>query len=324
MIKLKARLLLPEVIDKTAMSGFPRLMQIMTGQVPTIHTFGIMSVDNPMKQALTPEQNNKRRVEFKEYMKHQALYGYVEHGGQYEVYEHAFFIPNINRKTLINFGKQYEQESVIFGTVDRENEKVVFELIYGDTVGSMREVVLSINDEQKDYYSICKGRKFQIPFFDEKYAPEKKLSRSESEFTDKEAEHLATLAANEEDIKADAFGKRGGMGMMLHRSRVLKALKALNNDRFPLTVFRAVLAKTPSDIKTEGIGAVWQENIEAVKANYRDSKDVWILQGDVDAGDIANDNRPEVTLKAGTQFFVTAMRRERDPRWSSVSFHATV
>ena len=212
-------------------SGYSRLMQIMTGNVPSIHTFGIISVDNPQNQQITPEQNNERRIKFKEYLRATALYGYVQHSGKYGNFENAFFIINCRRNEVISWGNHYDQESVIFGTVDHTNKKVVFELIYGDTVKAVREVVLQVEEGQEDFYSTCKGRKFQIPFFDDKYAPEKKFTRTEDELIHHESNlsHLATIFAHAEHIKGDALGQTCGMAIFGHRHAVRQALEALED-----------------------------------------------------------------------------------------------
>jgi hypothetical protein len=202
-------------------------MQVMRGQVPAISTFGIMSADNPMNQTLTAEENNKRRTQFKEYMRRHALYGYVQHSGKYGgPMEKSFFIPNIRREALLSLGRQFDQESVIFGSMDKENQKVTFQLIMGETVEAEREVVLQLKDDQEDFFSIHKGRKFFIPFFDEDYAPERKLSYMKEDFPDK-AEHLAVLENEMEWIRQDAAGKTSGMAVLAHRHRVRNALRTL-------------------------------------------------------------------------------------------------
>lgn len=208
-------------------SGYPRLMQIMTGQVPTIHTFGILSVDNPMSTQLSPQENNKRRKTFKDKLK-QELFGYVQHYGMYDNYEKAFFVPNVRKETVVRWGDTFQQESVIFGTVDHKNQKVTFEFLKDGVTTDVREVVLRVEGGVDNYYSVYKGRKFRIPFFDDNYAPEVKLSYQREELASTENElHLAALEDEADWVRRDAAGEICGMGIMAHRYRVMQALRAL-------------------------------------------------------------------------------------------------
>ena len=303
---------------KTAMSGFPRLMQIMTGQVPSIHTFGILSVDNPQAQTLTPEQNNKRRLEFKDQLRRES-YGYVQHGGKYGVFEKAFFVMNCRKDVVLGWGNQYDQESVIFGAVNHESTKVTFEFIEHDVTVAVREVVLSLADDAQAY-SICKGRKFQIPFFEEEYAPEKKVTHQQEEFVHDEQNltHLATLYALADKIKADALGKTNGMAVQGHRYAVQAALKALVPEQFPVSVYKVVTVTTPGLIKTAAIGTDWTTNKTAVEG---DSENVWVLSAGVEESDIERRAGQAVTLKKGTALYFTATKQKADPRWSGARFH---
>ena len=85
-------------------------------------------------------------------------------------------IPNITREDMVEAGKTFNQESVIWG--DRtEEDKFVFEYIEGDKTIQKRDVVLFDKDVQsrEDFYSQERqsaGRKFYIPFFDDEYEME--------------------------------------------------------------------------------------------------------------------------------------------------------
>ena len=77
---------------------------------------------------------------------------------------------------MIEAGKYFNQESVIWGEKTGENE-FVFEYIEGDQTLQKRDVVLFDDDVQarEDFYSQERqsaGRKFFIPFFDEQYEME--------------------------------------------------------------------------------------------------------------------------------------------------------
>ena len=311
-MKLNARLLQ----DKTAMSGFSRLMQIMTGQVPTIHTFGILSVDNPQGVVATPEQ--KKQLEFKNQLR-RSFYGYVQHGGKYGEFEKAFFIMNCRKSVVLDWGSQYDQESVIFGTVDHESQEVTFEFIKHGVTIAVRKVVLSLTDDA-DSYSICKGRKFQIPFFED-IPTDEKLTRQEDEFTHDEANlpHLATLFALKDKIKGDAMGRTSGMALLLHRYAAQKALTALTQPKFPLSVFKTVSASSPSQIKRDDIGTDW-----TTAATKEASEDGWVLRAEVEEEDIEKEVGSIITLKKGTGIYLTATKQKADPRWSLVRLHGKV
>jgi hypothetical protein len=214
-------------------SGYPRLMNILKGKVPSIHTFGIISVDNPQGTVVAPEENNKKQTEFKQALSH-AGYGYVQHKGKYGEFERAFFIMNISITDLLKWKSKFDQDSVIFGRVDQEEHKVIFKLIGDDGTRSVREDVLSLSSDAEEYYSEYKGRRFLIPFFDDAYEPKNTESNIPIEILDKNLEenqanlpHLATIMSNAEGTKLDAEGLKIGMGNYYTRCSVLAALRHL-------------------------------------------------------------------------------------------------
>ena len=88
-------------------------------------------------------------------------------------------IPNISREDMVEVGKYFDQESVIWGerVGDEEDNKFIFEYIEGDKTIQKRDVVLFDEEVQsrEDYYSQERqsaGRKFYIPFFDDEYEME--------------------------------------------------------------------------------------------------------------------------------------------------------
>lgn len=234
--------------------GFPRLMRIMKGQVPTVHTIGILSVDNPQNKPLPPAENNRRRDSFTELLK-RGHYGYIQHGGVYNNTEHSFLVMNVSKRTLVNYwggpaktkaivnGREemvppgWDQESVIFGTVDSNRKRVVFELIEHGQTTATREVVLHVQDGADNFYSFYKGRKFQIPFFDAAYAPDAEETNlpanaplQEAELTRHEANltHLAQIAAYDEQIRRTATGETvDGYNAWAHRGQTMLALNKL-------------------------------------------------------------------------------------------------
>ena len=226
-----------KLLSKQAMSGYSRLMQIMSGQVPSIHTFGIMSVDNPQNQPLSEPDNQLRRDEFKVVLK-KAHYGYVQHNGVYDRWEKAFFIMNVSQAQLAKWcdPKNFDQESYIFGEVDHDKNEVDITLFEGSTPISVRRVVLYMENGVQNYYSEFKGRKFQIPFFDDNYAPTDKgasnlplgvpFQVSEVD-TPENAEHLATILKGNESLRKDATGKTAGMCNYFKRGHLLQCVRNL-------------------------------------------------------------------------------------------------
>jgi hypothetical protein len=219
---------------KVKASGYPRLMSILKGKVPSIHTFGIISVDNPQGIAVSPEENNKKQAEFKQILSH-AGYGYIQHKGKYGEFEKAFFIMNIRIADLLKWKSKFDQDSVIFGKVDQNEHKVVFKLIGDDGTRSIREDVLSLTSDDEEYYSEYKGRRFLIPFFDDAYELRNAESNVPIEILDKNLEenptnlpHLATIMSNAEGTKLDAEGLKVGMGNYYTRCSVLAALRHLS------------------------------------------------------------------------------------------------
>ena len=219
-------------------SGFPRLMQIMKGVVPTVHTFGIMSPDNPQSVPATKEFNEAARIRFKKMLDHFG-YGYVQHTGMYGAKELSFFIPNINKRDLATLQKAFDQETVIFGQVHRggHGATTTFEMIGAGGVESTRTVVIDeTNKDPQDYYSEVKGRKFRIPFFDDAYPDAEGSTESnipnpfeakDIPENDQTLPHLAHVYAKAQDIHEDARGLKTGMGSYYSRKSVLSALKAV-------------------------------------------------------------------------------------------------
>lgn len=79
-----------------------------------IKTFGILSVDNPMGEIFTLQNNNKARQSLKATLK-AAHYQYTNIKGKYVDIEQSFFIFNISLKSLISLATTFKQESFIFG-----------------------------------------------------------------------------------------------------------------------------------------------------------------------------------------------------------------
>jgi hypothetical protein len=157
-------------------SGAARVLDILRGVVPSIHTFAILTAENPnakkMSSAFNKNANNTLEKELRD-----GLYGFQHCKGQYGNSENSYFIPNISRQKAIKIGRDYEQESIVWGekTYTTQNNIVYngmnIQLIltskdeFGTVIGE-RDIFINKQDA-KDYFTIVKGRKFNISFFDE-------------------------------------------------------------------------------------------------------------------------------------------------------------
>jgi hypothetical protein len=160
---------LQSVIDNQLLeSGFSRIAQIMSGLVPTVKTFTIVTWENPMIKELTKKENEERNNKLKEILNKNS-YGYRQITGKYGNIENPFFIMNITEKDTIDLGKQGEQQSVIHGIIIKEFD-VTFKMIFCFTNEVYERHIWKSKDKAvNDLYSVYKGKKFYIPFFDEEY-----------------------------------------------------------------------------------------------------------------------------------------------------------
>ena len=140
----------------------------MRGLVPNVKTFSFLTASNPLGVEADAKTNNAANKKLEEKLRSMNL-GFTKVQGKYGVEEESFFIPNITKSEALNLGKLFSQESIIFGEKnDKDNyDGVVFKMIFtddrfGEIVGE-RNVYINKNDDD-DYYTSVKGRKFQIPF----------------------------------------------------------------------------------------------------------------------------------------------------------------
>jgi len=147
-------------------SGFSRLAQIITGLVPSVKTFAFVTWENPMNEELDKKENEDRNNRLKSQLRSGA-YGFIQIHGKYDYLENPYFVLNITEKNAVELGKEGKQESVIFGEV-KDKFDITFKMIYCFTGQILIRRVWRTRDED-NYYSEYKGRKFQIPFFDDHF-----------------------------------------------------------------------------------------------------------------------------------------------------------
>jgi len=150
-------------------------MNILQGKVASVDTVGFLTGENPMAQKMSSKENRALNKELMAWMRERG-YGPIRIRGRFGNKERSMIIPNITREDMVEAGKTFNQESVIWGK-RTEKDKFIFEYIEGDKTIQKRDVVLFDKDVQarEDYYSQERqsaGRKFYIPFFDDEYEME--------------------------------------------------------------------------------------------------------------------------------------------------------
>jgi len=152
------------------MSGYVRLRHILSGSIPTIDTFGIVTAENPQSDKLPDDENKRRNVELEAEIK-RGNYGYQQIKGRYGNYENPYFINNINRQDVVELGIKWDQETIIWGEVSSDDKgKLRIYMIYCFKNNELvRNANLYLKGDTKDNYSEFKGRKFIVPFYDDDY-----------------------------------------------------------------------------------------------------------------------------------------------------------
>lgn len=153
-----------------------RTLNTMYSLVPSIRTFAILTAENRMNREDTPQQNKKANKELEFHLKNMVL-GFRKLKGFYDREENSYFVPNITKNEALNLGEKFEQETIIFA--DHEEKEIkgkpykgfVFKMITssGPDKGKIvaeRQIFVNM-DGKTNYYSEVKGRKFQIPFFED-------------------------------------------------------------------------------------------------------------------------------------------------------------
>ncbi len=146
----------------------PKIVKsVLTGIYPHAQTFGIMTAENPMGVLQKREKNKKLNRNFREELK-RGYYQFVPIKGKFGYVENPSLIINIPLKILLHYGNLYNQESVIYGTIEKYG-KVKFEywerksinqpLVKKDEVDYFNTI-----DNPDDFYSYIKNWKFSIPF----------------------------------------------------------------------------------------------------------------------------------------------------------------
>ncbi len=152
--------------------------QTLYGKRNAVKQFAIMTPENPMGEALTAEENSKRRKEFERLLNEYGLYAYPVHG-VYGIKEHSYMIFNISLKAAMYLARDFDQISFIMAFVKGEN-KVEYQ--YWEKNASEQdknakerdkqyintqtkeEIIRFDNDTVDNYTEIGKGFRFKIPY----------------------------------------------------------------------------------------------------------------------------------------------------------------
>ena len=134
-------------------SGFNRIKNILQGKVASVDTVGFMTGENPMAQKMSSSENRDLNKELMAWMRERG-YGPIRIRGKFGNKERSMIIPNITREDMVEAGKYFNQESVIWGEKTGENQ-FVFEYIEGDQTLQRRDAVLFDDEVQarEDFYS---------------------------------------------------------------------------------------------------------------------------------------------------------------------------
>lgn len=207
-------------LNKMNESGYSRMASIMRGLVPQVKTMAIITAENPYGQQADSITNLEANKKLEEILRKMNL-GFTKVKGKYGGEENSYFVPNIRKDEALGLGKKFEQESIIFGQKIEEEGKdgIRFQMIYtdermGEVIGQ-RDIFVGMEGED-DFYSEVKGRKFQIPFFDDEmdnasFKPQSGVIQKEGidEKTYKLINDSITKSLNEENTAKSAWVNRG-------------------------------------------------------------------------------------------------------------------
>jgi hypothetical protein len=206
-------------------SGFARIMEIISGLVPAVRTFAILTWENPQNKKLSAEENNKLNAQLEDYL-NEGAWGYVKIKGRYGNLEHPFFIMNLTKSDAVQIGiTDGDQESVVWAEVKGELD-VVFHLIHVTGAEETQRMYKRVGPGTKQYYSEVKGKKFKIPFFTKADQGKVMIDKGEGVFSVKQLPGSAVVEAearfersgliNEENSAQYRWSNRGSLKIYLY------------------------------------------------------------------------------------------------------------
>ena len=94
---------------------YPRLLQILRGDVPMIHTVAILTAaltDHSLDEQVLKQQNVRRNADLLDGL---TNYSTRQIKGQFGPLENPFVVANLPRARVVELGVKYGQDAVIFG-----------------------------------------------------------------------------------------------------------------------------------------------------------------------------------------------------------------
>lgn len=164
-----------EIIRETYMGegGFQRAMMLMRGNVDAVDKVVIITAANPMARKQSNRFNEERMKELYSDLKSLG-YGFIKMKGLYGYEEPSVLVNGMSKAEGFRLAKKYKQQSFIFGykkELDDRNSVMAYELIHpwdsGSNMTSRMTIANSDVQDFDDFYSKIRGRKFQIPFYDD-------------------------------------------------------------------------------------------------------------------------------------------------------------
>lgn len=146
--------------------GYTKLVRSLAGMEPSIDSVGIITAENPKAQELPASENRERNKDLARELRNLG-YGFYQVRGKYGNVEKPFVIPNVSKDDVMKLGAQYDQDSIIYVEKTPEGSKAELIGTADNEYDIKSQVILPLATDVTDFYSLYKGRKFVIPFFDD-------------------------------------------------------------------------------------------------------------------------------------------------------------
>tara|TARA_R110000824_G_scaffold175760_4_gene354527 strand:- start:670 stop:1278 length:609 start_codon:yes stop_codon:yes gene_type:complete len=163
--------------DQADPGVFAEIGNMLNGR-SAVSTIVIMTPENPLGKKISDEENAERRDQFETAMQ-KAGQQLIPIVGKYGAEENSYILPGMSRKEAIDYGGDFNQDSVIYGEKKNfpDGDAIEFQMIYTskgtdyDKEAGLRYVAVSgeAADARDDLFSKYKGIKFFIPFYEPEY-----------------------------------------------------------------------------------------------------------------------------------------------------------
>jgi len=146
--------------------SFQTIADILNG-TSSVSSIGMLTWDNPQNLQLSKTENVERAKELESKIKEFGL-TFIPIQGKFNNVEDSYLILNPSVGEIISLIQEGDQHSGIYGDVSRAY-KPVFKMILNN--GSVDDIkyVWELRPDADDYYSVYKGVKFTIPFYESEF-----------------------------------------------------------------------------------------------------------------------------------------------------------